>query len=266
MLRVNLDDTALNAAPSDNPPSLSHGGTSAYVIYTSGSTGLPKGVEIPHRGISRLVLNNGYLPFDPSDRIAFAANPSFDATTMEVWGALLNGARMVVIDADVLLNPQRFAETIEREGISVLFLVTALFRQYADRMKAGFGRLRYLLMGGEVIDPSVVARLLDGGGPQHFVHCYGPTETTTFATTYEVAAVEDDVRRLPIGRPIANTQIYILDAYGAPVPIGVAGELYIGGDGVGRGYLNRDALTAERFLDDPFSGTHGARMYRSGDR
>lgn len=163
-------------------------------------------------------MNNGYLPFDPSDRIAFAANPSFDAITMEVWGALLNGARMVVIDADVVLNPQRFAETIEREGISVLFIVTALFRQYADSMKAGFARLRYLLMGGEVIDPSVVARLLDGGGPQHFVHCYGPTETTTFATTYEVAAVENDLDafRLAVRSPTHRSTSWMPTARRCP--------------------------------------------------
>nr|WP_255352740.1 amino acid adenylation domain-containing protein [Xanthomonas sp. GPE 39] len=265
VLRVNVDDTAVNAAQSDSPALHSHGGKSAYVMYTSGSTGMPKGVEIPHRGINRLVLNNGYLPFMPSDCVALAANPSFDAITFEIWGALLNGARLVVIESDVLMNPARLAETVECEGINILWMSTGLFYQYADSMKVGFGRLRYLLIGGDALDPSVVAKVMDGDRPQHFLNFYGTTETTTFASFYEIEGVDDGSRSLPIGRPIANTQIYILDRYGAPVPIGVVGELYIGGDGVGLGYLNREDLNAERFLTDPFSADPTARMYRSGD-
>jgi amino acid adenylation domain-containing protein len=237
----------------------------AYVIYTSGSTGLPKGVVVPHRAISRLVLNNRYAKFEASDRVAFASNPAFDATTMEVWAPLLNGGSVVVIEQSVLLEPARFGQTLKRHGVNILWLTVGLFNQYSDSLAEEFSTLRYLIVGGDALDPRVIARLLKGTPPQHLLNGYGPTETTTFATTYEIKVVTENAQSIPIGRPIGNTQIYILDEEWEPVPVGVAGEIHIGGDGVGRGYLKRPELTGERFVADPFSGEEGARMYRTGD-
>jgi amino acid adenylation domain-containing protein len=237
----------------------------AYVIYTSGSTGLPKGVVVPHRAISRLVLNNRYAKFEASDRVAFASNPAFDATTMEVWAPLLNGGSVVVIEQSVLLEPARFGQTLKRHGVNILWLTVGLFNQYSDSLAEEFSTLRYLIVGGDALDPHVIARLLKGTPPQHLLNGYGPTETTTFATTYEIKVVTENAQSIPIGRPIGNTQIYILDEEWEPVPVGVAGEIHIGGDGVGRGYLKRPELTAERFVADPFSGEEGTRMYRTGD-
>jgi arthrofactin-type cyclic lipopeptide synthetase C len=235
----------------------------AYVMYTSGSTGTPKGVLVPHRAVNRLVISCGYVHFDATDRVAFASNPAFDATTMEVWAPLLNGGCIVVIDSDTSLDAQRFAEALSRHEVTALFLTTALFNQHVLSIPSALARLKYLLCGGEREDPESFALLLKEGGPEHLIHCYGPTETTTFATTYDVPRSDQPVNRLPIGRPIANTRTYLLDSCGQPVPRGVTGELYIGGEGVALGYLNRPELTAERFLNDPFSP--GARMYRTGD-
>ncbi len=237
----------------------------AYVIYTSGSTGTPKGVMVPHRAINRLVLNNGYAKFEASDRVAFASNPAFDAATLEVWAPLLNGGRIVVISQDVLLEPARFGQTLKRQAVTTLWLTVGLFNQYADRLSEEFGNLRYLIVGGDALDPRVIAKVLRTHPPQHLINGYGPTETTTFAITHEIAAVPENARSIPIGRPIANTRIYILDTHGEPVPVGVGGELYIGGAGVARGYLNRPELTAERFLADPFATGPDARMYKTGD-
>src|SRR3569833_2005499 len=237
----------------------------AYVMYTSGSTGQPKGVEIAHRGIVRLVMNNGYAQFTDSDRVAFAANPAFDASTMEVWGALLNGGCAVVIDRATVLQPRRLQQCLLRQLISILFLSSGLFNQMARVLPQAFASLRYLIVGGESLDPQVFAQVLRAGRPQHFLHAYGPTETTTFATTYEIEQVDEQTRTVPIGKPIGNTRFYVLVGRGRPVPIGVEGEIYIGGAGVGRGYLNRPELTAERFVRDPFVSEAGARMYRTGD-
>ncbi|HEV2762305.1 MAG TPA: amino acid adenylation domain-containing protein, partial [Pyrinomonadaceae bacterium] len=237
----------------------------AYVIYTSGSTGRPKGVAVPHRGVARLVLQTDYAQLCASDRVAQASNSSFDAATFEVWGALLNGARLVLVEREVALAPERFAAELRERGVTALFLTTALFNQVARSAPDAFAPLRHVLFGGEAVDPRWVREVLRAGGPGRLLHVYGPTENTTFSTWHEVREVAEGAATVPIGRPVANTQVYVLDAGLRPVPEGVAGELYLGGAGLARGYLKRAALTAERFVPDAYSGEAGARLYRTGD-
>jgi len=237
----------------------------AYVSYTSGSTGKPKGVAVSHRAVNRLVMNTDYVELSPADVIAQASNISFDAATFEIWGALLNGARLVLIAEDTLLSPQAMATAIEQRGITTLFLTTALFNQMTDRIPAALRNLHHLLFGGEAVDPQRVRELLQKGPPKRLLHVYGPTETTTFASWYLVKGVAEEASTVPIGRPIANTKIYILDSHLSPVPIGVVGELYIGGDGLATGYLNRPKLTQAKFIANPFSSQPGDRLYKTGD-
>ncbi|HEU0051733.1 MAG TPA: amino acid adenylation domain-containing protein, partial [Longimicrobium sp.] len=258
--RVDVD--AIPEGPSHDPRIPLESEAAAYVMYTSGSTGEPKGVMVPHRAIGRLVINNGYADFGADDRVAFASNPAFDASTMEVWAPLLNGGRIVIIPQDVLLDPRRFADALNRHGVNVLWMTVGLFNQYAEELKHELPRLRYLIVGGDALDPRVIARVLRSGPPKHLLNGYGPTETTTFAITHEIVEVAEDARGIPLGRPISNTRVYILDGAGQPVPVGVAGEMYIGGAGVALGYLDRPELTAERFVANPFAG---GRMYRTGD-
>ncbi|MCG1055981.1 amino acid adenylation domain-containing protein, partial [Mycetohabitans sp. B5] len=261
-----LDPATLPALPDTNPSVAALTARHlAYVIYTSGSTGTPKGVMVPHHAIARLVINNGYVDIGTGDRVAFAANPAFDASTFEVWAPLLNGATVVLFDRDAVLNPQRLEEALARYRVTTLFLTTVLFNQLVPLMAPALARLKYLLCGGEQENPERFAQLLKHDGPKHLIHCYGPTENTTFSTTYEVTELGDRAERLPIGRPIANTRVYLLDAHGQPVPLGAVGELYMGGAGVARGYLNRPELTAERFVRDPFVDESDARMYKTGD-
>ncbi len=238
----------------------------AYIIYTSGSTGTPKGVMVEHRNVLRLVMNGGYAPLGADDCLAHCANPAFDASTWELWAGLLNGARVVVVPPSVVLDPEALDAALVSAGTTALWLTVGLFNEYVDRLGEAFSRLKYLLIGGDALDPRTVGRLLASERrPRMLLNGYGPTETTTFATTHAIAALPGDGRSIPIGRPIANTRTYVLDAEGAPVPVGVAGELWIGGDGVARGYLNQPAITAARFVRDPFVVDPDARMYRSGD-
>ncbi|MXT66206.1 amino acid adenylation domain-containing protein, partial [Serratia marcescens] len=252
----------LRQNPTHDPAVARAGDAPAYIMYTSGSTGTPKGVMVTHQGILRLAINNRFASFERGDRFAFAANPAFDASTLEMWGALLNGASLAIIAPEVLTEAEALAAALVRQGINVLFLTTSLFNQYAHSIAATLAQLKYLLSGGEAADPHAFARMLKEAGPVRLINAYGPTECTVFATTATIERV-DPWQRLPIGRPIGNTRIYLLDEHGQPVPLGATGEIYIAGPGVALGYLNRAELTAERFLADPFNP--GERMYRTGD-
>ncbi len=239
--------------------------TLAYVIYTSGSTGNPKGICIPHMAINRLLLHTNYIHIEPTDRIAQASNASFDAVTFEIWGALLHGAQLVRITKEVMLSPQELTLCLKEQAITVLFLTTALFNQVASQAPWAFRFLHHLLFGGEAVDVRWVREVLTGGKPERLLHVYGPTESTAYASWYLVENVPEEATTVPIGYPLANTQFYALNQHLEMVPVGVWAELYIGGDGLARGYLNCPELTARRFVPDPFSGKSGARLYRTGD-
>ncbi len=262
---VDVDRRLIGGEHEENPQSGATAESLAYVIYTSGSTGTPKGVAVPHRAISRLILNTNYIELNSSDKVAQASNPSFDAATFEIWGALLHGAQLVFVAKETILSHEELAAQIREHGITTIFLTTALFNQIAREAPSTFRGVRHLLFGGEMVNPECVRRVLNSDPPQRLLHLYGPTESTTFASWHLVQDVPEGATNIPIGRPISNTQIYLLDRYRQLVPVGVAGELYIGGDGLAHGYLNQEELTAEKFIPDPFSDEANARLYRSGD-
>jgi amino acid adenylation domain-containing protein len=236
----------------------------AYVIYTSGSTGIPKGVAVTHAAVARLVCNTNYIDILATDRIAQASSSSFDAATFEIWGALFHGATIVGIEKEAALSSSGLSRAIADRGVTILFLTTALFNQIVRENPRAFARLRYVLFGGEAVDAQAVATVMTSGAPERLLHVYGPTESTTYASWYRVPRAPAAGGAVPIGRALANSTLYVLDRQLEPVPLGVIGELYIGGDGLARGYLNRSELTAERFVPNPF-GDRGARLYRTGD-
>ncbi|HEY9694282.1 MAG TPA: amino acid adenylation domain-containing protein [Oculatellaceae cyanobacterium] len=272
---IDQDWKVIELESNENLTNNATGDNLAYVIYTSGSTGAPKGVAVPHKAATRLVCNTNYINIEPYDKIAQVANISFDAATFEIWGALLNGAQLVLINRNIVFSPEELALALQEKAISILFLTTALFQQISRNIPTAFKTLKYLLFGGEAVDVRWVEKILKYGSPQHLLHVYGPTENTTFSSYYLVEELDTEGKAvIPIGRPISNTQIYILDEYLQPVPIGVVGELYIGGDGLARGYLNRAELTAEKFISNPFNKNSPLssllppfplRLYKTGD-
>jgi amino acid adenylation domain-containing protein len=265
---VHLDQAA-GALASESTEAPRSGATPenlAYIVYTSGSTGKPKGVMVAHRHVVQLVCETDYVRFGPGDRVAQASNASFDALTFEAWGALMNGATLVGIPRDVLLSPSALREMLREERITTLYQTTALLNQLSREQPDVFAPLRDVLFGGQAADADSVRRLLKAGGPERLLHMYGPTETTAWCSWEKVEQVAEDALTVSVGRATGNQRIYLLDSVLNPVPVGVPGEAYVGGDGVVRGYLDRPGLTAERFLPDPFASEPGARMYRTGDR
>ncbi|MBD2441548.1 non-ribosomal peptide synthetase, partial [Nostoc sp. FACHB-110] len=260
------DSTAIAGQTQQNPKVEVTSEALAYIIYTSGSTGTPKGVAVTHKAVNRLILNTNYIHITPTDVMAQAANSAFDAATFEIWGALLNGARLVGVSKELALSPQNFAAFVRSQGISILFLTTALFNQIAQEVPSAFSSLQHLLFGGEAVDPKWVRQVIEHGAPQRLLHVYGPTENTTFTSWYLVEQVSQEATTIPIGKPIANTQLYVLDSQLQPVGIGVPGELYIGGAGLAKGYLNRSDLTQEKFVPHPFTSQAGECLYKTGDK
>ena len=235
----------------------------AYVMYTSGSTGLPKGVRVMQRGIVRLVCSGEPLQFRSNDTVLHYSSTAFDGSTLEIWGALLAGAALA-IPPPGLLSLADLARSFADLGVTVATLTTPLFHQLVESRLDELARLRLVFSGGDVLSPAHARRLAERGGPQAF-NGYGPTENTTYSTLMEIDDASTSRRSVPIGRPIANTSIAILDEHEKPCAIGVPGEICTSGDGVADGYLNRPELTAERFGSDAFSDEPGARSYRTGD-
>ncbi len=237
----------------------------AYLMYTSGSTGEPKGVCVPHRAVVRLVRNTNFATFTAEDAFLACGPLSFDASTLEIWGALLNGGRLVIMP-QMIPTPSEIAAAIAKYDVTVLWLTSALFHQVVQNEAEALAQVRTVLAGGDVLAPDDVRKQLDLRKPGHsLINGYGPTENTTFTCCHVMHHGDEIGNSVPIGKPVANTRVYVLDASMQPVPIGVAGELYVGGDGLAQGYWNREDLTAAKFVPDPFATTHGPRLYRTGD-
>ena len=240
-------------------------GDPAYVIYTSGSTGTPKGVAIPHRAVNRLVSGAPeYVELGADCRFLWLSPLTFDASVIELWGPLLTGGAAVVMPSGHE-RLERLAETIHDQRATAALFISPQLHMVVDRDPQELAGLRHVLVGGDVLSADHVRRLLASGVTDKVVHCYGPTETTLFATIDVIREVDDTETSLPIGRPIENTTCYVVDEELREVSAGEEGELVIGGLGVALGYVNRPELTAEKFVPDPFSQEPGGRLYRSGD-
>ena len=257
-------ETSLSTENSENPCVEVRPRDLAYVMYTSGSTGTPKGVMIEHRSVVRLVRNTNYANFGPSEVFLQLAPTSFDASTFEIWGPLLNGGSLAIMPQETF-SLEDLGNTIKNFGVSTLFLTTALFNLILDQRCETLRPLRQLIAGGDFASPSHFRKALEELPNCRIIHAYGPTESATFALCHNVERGDCAGRLVPIGFPISNTSVVLLDSKLVPVSNGEVGELFIGGEGLARGYLNQDILTAEKFIELSIGSKSPRRLYRTGD-
>ncbi len=244
------------------PPQEGAGGRLSYIMYTSGSTGKPKGVQVLHQNVVRLVKNTNYIRLNHTLKLVQTGALSFDAATFEIWGMLLNGGELHLLPQTQLLQPDALKTYIADHGITTMWFTSSWFNQLVDLDITLFAPLQQLLVGGEKLSPAHVNRVRAAYPSLQVINGYGPTENTTFSICYPIE--ETFEVSIPLGKPIANSSVYILDAHMQPVPVGIDGEIYLGGDGLAKGYLNQPELTAEKFIKNPFVA--GQRLYRTGDR
>jgi len=264
VILLDSDWPLIAAAGEHNPERSTTPEQLAYIVYTSGSTGRPKGVAAPHRGVVRLVSGNDYASFGPDEVFLQFAPLTFDASTFEIWGALLNGSQLVLMPPG-LASLQDLGRALQQHRVTTLWLSAGLFHQMVDEQLPALSELRQLLAGGDVLSPSHVKRFLASRSCR-LINGYGPTENATFTCCHVMAQPFEFARSVPIGRAIANTQILILDENLRLCPPGFTGDLFIGGDGLARGYHGHASLTAEKFIPNAFSHVPGARLYCTGDR
>ncbi len=246
-----------------NLPHINKSSDLAYVIYTSGSTGKPKGSLTMHYNISRVVKETNYIDITDKDNVLQLSNYAFDGSTFDIYGALLNGAKLVMLNRETVIDIDKLSKLIKDQEISVFFVTTALFNTLVDLNIECLKNVRKILFGGERVSLQHTKKAIEYLGKDKIIHVYGPTESTVYATYYFINDIDEKLGTVPIGSPLANTQIYVLDKNNMTMPVGVPGELCISGDGLASGYLNRTELTAEKFVQNPF--VQGQVMYKTGD-
>jgi amino acid adenylation domain-containing protein len=263
---IYVDDMAASGPLWDtrNPESIGAATDLAYVMYTSGSTGQPKGVMVENRAVVRLVRNTNFCTFGPEEVFLQFAPVSFDASTLEIWGPLLNGGTLVLMPSQAA-SLEDIGRTIREHGVTAMWLTSGLFNLMVEQRLDDLRPIRQLLAGGDVLSSRHVRKVLENLPDCTVINGYGPTENTTFTCCHVMRRGDTVPESVPIGKPVSNSRAYILDEDLRPVPAGTAGELYAGGDGVARGYLKDAIGTAEKFVPDPFSDEPNARMYRTGD-
>jgi amino acid adenylation domain-containing protein len=264
LVLLDESESFFSSEPEQNLERIAGPSNLAYVMYTSGSTGRPKGVAVEHRGIVRLVRGTNYCRFGPDETFLQFAPVSFDASTFEIWGALLNGSPLVLMPPKST-SLEELLSAIRKHSVTTLWLTAGLFHLMVEEHPDGLHTLRQLLAGGDVLSPRHVRLFLERAPGTTLINGYGPTENTTFTCCHVMRAGDSLPETIPIGKPISNTRVYLLDERMNPVSVGEVGELYAAGDGVARGYLNDSDGTTGKFLLDPFTEELNQRMYRTGD-
>ncbi|WP_413668448.1 amino acid adenylation domain-containing protein [Mucilaginibacter sp. Mucisp86] len=262
---VMLDDNQeISSQSSSNLNSVISPNQLAYIMYTSGSTGKPKGVMVEHGNVVSLVKNAGYFEANHKDTLLVTGSPSFDATTFEYWSMLLNGGKLILCDDKDLFNSATLKKLIEQHKVTTMWFTSSWFNQLADDAPEVLKGLNTVLVGGEKLSAPHIKKIRSTYPDLKLINGYGPTENTTFSLTYPITEVDKD-GIIPIGKPLNNRKAYILDSAQQLNPVGVFGEVWLGGAGVSRGYLNQPELTSQKFIKDPFCHDANTMMYKTGD-
>ena len=262
-----LNDVQIHTVENADFPGMRAGDTHrGYIMFTSGTTGTPKAVQVELRGIRRLVINACYLPISTDYRLGSISGPDFDAILFEVWGALLNGATVVIIKKETLLSPEKLKLAFVRHSVGSILVTPSLFSFIIGVCPGAFRTLSHLMIGGEAFNLQALRSLPLTEWPLNIYNIYGPTENTVYSLYYPIEEKDLEADNIPLGKPIDKTDVFVLDECLQPVAIDALGELYVGGEGVARGYLNRQDLTAEKFITTQFSGeSKMRRLYKTGD-